>query len=391
MSDSNDKVQCLSCKAQGTSAHFHRLDVHLSTKHKISVAEYRAQYPGAPTISASAAARVVAAPRSGVAQVKGNVVGDAPTDEGNRPAKGGRKPFIFKSGVELFQRADLTEADRIHIPTFDEDWEMGPTEIDKWEAMAVAIQSGENILDVGPTGCGKTAGIHQLAAALDQPVRRFQLSGESRVADFVGTKVVEVDEDSGEAVTRFQNGILVDAMEKGHWLILDELDGAPPAILFTLHSVLEAHGKLVLTADGGRVVKRHKDFRVFATANTLGRGDDTGLYTGTNVLNEAFLDRFGVVLQSTYPAKESEIRILVNKTGVEEVLARRMVDVATRVREALANEECYCTFSTRRLLTWAGKAVALRNTALAARVTVLNKLGKDDAKFVGDIIQRIIG
>lgn len=386
-SNGHAKVQCLSCKARGRNKYFHRLDVHLCSKHKMNVAEYNTQYPGAPTISEKAARTAIAPPKG--SKVKENIVQAEPEPEPE--VDDPTQPFKFKSGVRLQRRMDISAHDKPFIPEYDQDWELGPVEMEKWEAMAAAIEAGENVLDVGPTGCGKTGGIYQLGAVLDQPVRRVQMTGELRVADFLGTKVVEVDPDTKQAITRWQDGVLPLAMEAGHWLVLDELDSAPPAILFILHSVLEPNGKLVLTGDGGRIVKRHKDFRVFATANTLGRGDETGLYTGTQVLNEAFLDRFGVVIKSEYPDKETESKILVSKTGVESKLADRMVDVARRVREALQQEQCYCTFSTRRLLAWASKAVKMKNAALAARYTVLNKLGPDDAKFVEDLVKRIVG
>ena len=266
---------------------------------------------------------------------------------------------------------------------------MGASEVEKWECMALAVHERENLLDVGPTGCGKTAGYLQFAAALNQPVLRFNLNGDARAAQFIGEKVVEIDEATGESIVVWRDGILTTAVREGYWLILDEMDAAPPAILFVLQAILE-HGGALVIPDTGEVIQPNEHFRIFATANTLGRGDDTGLYAGTNVLNEAFLDRFGIVLESNYPEAKAEVKIIISKTGTDKKIAEKMVKVAAKVREALKNEECYCTFSTRRLIAWGSKSKFL-GAAAAAKITILNKLTSEDRRFVGDIVQRYFG
>lgn len=377
-----DKVQCLVCEAEGKERYYHRIDAHLRV-HGVTLDQYKVRFPGAATISAYAADKAIAPPKTGVA--------GAPSASPTSPADPvSKQVFNFRSGVQLVPRTDLTEFDKQFVPTHDPDWQVGKAEMDKLEAVAVALADNENILDTGPTGCGKTAGAHQLAAALNQPVRKVPLSGDTRVADFYGTMVVEVDDKTGQSVTRWQDGIFTDAVRRGHWIVLDELDACPPAILFGLHSVLEQGGKLIL-ATTGEIITPHKHFRVFATANTLGRGDDTGLYTGTNILNEAFLDRFGVVLKSSYPEPATETKILVKKAHIANDRAKKMVEVARRVRDAAANDEVYCTFSTRRLLAWATKTVRLRDVHLAAEVTILNKLSPEDRAIVQGLIQRHIG
>lgn len=380
----NEKVQCLACKERGETQFFHRLDVHLTSKHEgMTVKRYNQRWPDAPTISELARSRAIAPPK------------DA-TDEATATPKAS-EDFKFKNGIKLRKR-DLTELsarDRTFIPAHDPDWELGADEMEKWELLAAAIYAGDNVLDVGPTGCGKSTSILELAAVLDQPVQRVNMDGDIRVADFVGEKVVDIDEATSQSVVTWRDGILPDAMRNGHWLLVDEVDAAPPQILFVLQAVLERSSsgarRLVLKSNHGEVIEAHPNFRIFATSNTLGRGDDTGLYAGTNVLNEAFLDRFGVVLESTYPNEETEIKIMINKGGVTKDVASRMRQVAVRIREALSKEECHCTFSTRRLIAWAEKSKLLKDPRKAAAVTVLNKLPKDDRKFVGDIIQRFMG
>lgn len=381
-----DKVQCRFCEKEGKTRYYHRLDGHLKV-HGKKLADYKETFPGAPTISLYAADRAIAPPIEGVAG------GVSPTKTSKKQAPKGKarkSPFKFRSGIKLYMRDDLNAYDKKFVPKHDANWQIGATETNKLEAMAVAVYDNENVMDVGPTGCGKTAGVHQFAAALNQPVRKVPLSGDTRVSDFYGKMVVKVDDESGQAETVWEDGIFTDAVRRGHWVILDEMDSCPPAILFGLHSILEQGGSLVL-ASTGEVIEPHPNFQVFATANTLGRGDETGLYTGTNILNEAFLDRFGVVLLSTYPEAHVEAKILVQKTGIDADKAGKLVKTARLVRDAAENEEVYCTFSTRRLLAWASKTVRFGNHKTALDLTVLNKLGREDRKVVSALAQRVLG
>lgn len=370
-SKGREKVQCKLCNNW-----YHRLDVHLSSQHKVSVKEYNARFPGAPTIS-DAASEVA---RKGALARKKDKEREEEVDED-----------VYKIGVARLVRRDpkeLTERDAAFVPRNDKGWQMGVTEREQLEYLALGIQSKEPVLIVGPTGCDKSLLVSQLAAIIGQPLRRVNLHGDVRAADFVGAKIVSVDEESAQAVVQWQDGTLTDAMRAGHWLLLDELDATPPHIAFVLQAVLEKKGKLVITDNGGEVVKPHPHFRLIATANTLGRGDDGGLYTGTNLLNEAFLDRFGVVIQANYPDAVTEADILFKRTALNKDDCKKMVLVAEAVRKAQAAETVYCTFSTRRLVAWADKAVRLGDPRRAAKITVLNRLGADDHKYVAGLIQR---
>ncbi len=376
----NAKVQCKECQG-----YWHRLEVHVEKRHAMTPEAYKAKHPGAPIASAFALSVAAdAAPKDPMETAPATT---NPDDE----------PFIL-GAARLTMRTNLTAHDLSYVPSHDEDFDMGDRVKAQWEFLALGIESDENVMLVGPTGCGKSAGVMELASALNQPVQRINLHGDVRSSDFIGEKVIEVDEASGQSVVRWQDGVLPDAMRRGHWLLLDELDAAPPAILFTLQRVLERDDRrLVLTANHGQVIVPHPAFRIIATANTLGRGDDTGLYSGTQVLNEAFLDRFGVVIEADYPEAASEVKIVVDKSKLDKAIAERMVKLANEVRKSFKETSTFCTFSTRRLIAWSRKAAKLKSPTggpdirRAAEITVLNKLSPSDRKFMDGLIQRHFG
>jgi len=381
----NVKIECKEC-----GRYYHQLSVHLKSAHGIDVAEYNLRHPGEPTISEYASQRVSQA-QKGVKRTKvaTDLIQQPEVQDGANGDHNGFNPDapLQIGPASLYVRKDVTEADKKYIPDHDENYQL---DMDVFTVLAVGIEEGDNTLVHGPTGCGKSAAFLELASILNQPVRRVNLNGDIRAADFTGEKVLDVDE-NGNSVVVWKDGVLPEAMRKGYWLLLDEMDAAQPHILFVLQAVLERGGKLTLTGNNGEVIEPHPNFRVVATANTIGRGDDTGLYTGTNVLNEAYLDRFVVVLKADYVEKSIEIKIVKSKTGADHSMAQKMVEVAQAIRGAFEQEQCYCTCSTRRLIEWAGKAIKLNNIRLAARITILDRMSKDDAMFVDGVIQRIMG
>lgn len=375
----HEKIECHEC-----GRYYHRLDAHLGAKHDMTAEAYQKKHDGAPTISDRA--RAVASK----AQKKTETSAPVETKTGSAPvAFDSSKPFKVGS-VELYMRGDLSEYDTQFVPTFDEGWVVGDREKENFELVAAAIAADENVLLVGSTGVGKSTGIQQLACAVNQPLRKVNLHGDIRAADFTGEKVVDIDPQTGEQVVVWRDGVLPEAMRRGHWLLLDELDGAPPHVLFTLQAVLEPDRKLTLTGNHGEVVKAHPSFRFVATANTIGKGDDTGLYTGTNILNEAFLDRFAMTVNVGYPEPKTETAILVKKGGFPTVDAAKMVELAGKVRTASDREEVYCTLSPRRLIAWArfSKKIGFKRATINV---ILNKLGKDDRIVVAELVQRSFG
>ena len=259
------------------------------------------------------------------------------------------------------------------------------------EEVAYSIKYRQNCLLVGDAGVGKTSLVEQIAARVNHPVRRVNCHGESDTTLFVGRdRPTEID---GVRQFVYHMGVLAEAMVEGHWLLLDEIDAALQPVLFVLQQVLEDDGKLMLEDGKNTVVRKHPDFRMFATANTVGIASRNRLlYSGTvGRMNEATLDRFGCVVHVEPMEEKLERKILESKLpDLDPDLIKGMVIIANKTRAQLKEEQLSCTFSTRRLLQW-GMAMREFMPLHAARLTVLNKLNVDDYKVVEGVIERSFG
>ena len=238
-----------------------------------------------------------------------------------------------------------------------------------------SVNSGENTLLTGGTGVGKTSAVEQIAAECKIPLIRVNLNGETRLSDFIGKVHVR----NGE--THWTDGVLPMAMKNGYWLLLDELDFADPAILSLLHPVLEDNPCLVLKENHGEVIRPHPSFRIFATANSIGAMQDKAAnFSGTNHMNEAFLDRWQVLMIPNLTVKE-EIKVVRNKvSGIKSSWAKRIVEFAQKVRSRkLENVDLSSdSFSTRRVLSWAKKTALLRSPIEGAKLAWLDKIQSGD-------------
>lgn len=261
--------------------------------------------------------------------------------------------------------------------------------------VANAVRCGLNVILTGPPGCGKTSLPIALAAELGRPIVRFNLDGETRRSHLVGMSRPATDE-NGALTLRFDEGRLVQALREGWWIVLDELDIAPPNVTATLHSVLE-DVRVLTIPETGETVHAHPEAFIFATGNSFGyRGSSRARHNGTQMQNVAFVDRFGMVIAVDYPAIEEEIaRVKLHVPDLDPDYLDGICRVADELRK---DEKFRADFSTRRLIQWAtliqhypienGQFDVLHPLELA----VSRKLeSPTDAKIAREVTQRLFG
>lgn len=268
-----------------------------------------------------------------------------------------------------------------------------PSKVDDYmmpeEARSVlsSIRRGKNVLLVGPSGCGKSRLIRILAKHEGAKLERVNLNGGVTDASLVGEKGLQV---TGEGTqTFFQYGILPSAMKEGAWLLLDELDFCQPEYLAVLQAVFEGNKTpLVIMDNGGERIVPHDNFRIIATANTLGRGDMGG-YHGTNALNIATLDRWSIV---TMDYTNKEARVLKDILESDELVSK-MMSLTKRIRESIKQQQLPdMVFSTRRLIHW---AEALKDENMdfneAIEMELLGRLTEEERKIISEFVKDVFG
>lgn len=242
--------------------------------------------------------------------------------------------------------------------------------------LKIGILHNKPVLLKGETGVGKTSSVRFLAGETNNNYRRINLNGGTTTDEFVGRWKLNKDK---EMV--WIDGVLVDAMVNGHWLVCDEINACLPEITFVLHSVLDDDRMIVMSAKDGGIVKPHANFRFFATMNPD--------YAGTNSLNVALENRFPLVINVDYPTRAQEIKILTTKTKQDKGLLGKMVMVASKSRMSHKNEDISTPVSTRALLDWAGLMDNGMTVDEACGYAILNKMNKEDREHVLDIADQI--
>ena len=293
--------------------------------------------------------------------------------------------------VEVKVVGDAVEVHGVKLPVNPEPGDFVPEAIAAYhfpkfcEDIAADILEDRRMMLVGHTGTGKTSCIYQLAARTKNSVLRVNLNGQTTIGDFVGLWTVR----SGDM--KWVDGVLPQAMRKGYWLILDEIDFAESAILSVLNAVLERDGKLTLKENDGEIITPHPNFRVFATGNTVGcMSEYRGLYQGTIPMNDAFLDRWQVY-KVDYLKPEDESKVLRGYIPkLTEAVSIKIVAVANAIRKAFEEEAIQSPFSTRRLIDWTEKMVRFKDPMRAAESTIFSKVNREDAEVIKGIIVRMM-
>ena len=260
-------------------------------------------------------------------------------------------------------------------------------------AILAGFAHNRRVMINGYHGTGKSTHVEQVAARLNWPCIRINLDSHISRIDLIGKDAIVLRE--GKQVTEFQEGLLPWALQHPTALCFDEYDAGRPDVMFVIQRVLEVEGKLTLL-DQNKIIRPHPAFRLFATANTIGLGDTTGLYHGTQQLNQGQLDRWNIVATLNYLEHEEESEIVLskcpnydNKEGRETINA--MVALADLTRSGFINGDLSTVMSPRTVMSWAENATIFGDVAFAFRVTFVNKCDEIERPTVAEYYQRCFG
>ena len=261
----------------------------------------------------------------------------------------------------------------------------------------LAILSGfsfnKRVLVQGYHGTGKSTHIEQVAARLNWPCIRINLDSHVSRIDLIGKDAISIKD--GKQITEFKEGILPWSIQNPVALVFDEYDAGRPDVMFVIQRVLEADGSFTLL-DKNKVIKQNKYFRLFATSNTIGLGDTTGLYHGTQQINQGQMDRWNIVTSLNYLSLEKEMEIILaknkslnNSKGKEKIA--NMIKVATLTRKGFIAGDISTVMSPRTVLHWVENSEIFKNIGYGFRVTFLNKCDEIEKNIIAEYYQRCFG
>lgn len=277
-----------------------------------------------------------------------------------------------------------------HVPPLDPDYLF-----DKATTLAIlaGFEHNRRVMVQGYHGTGKSTHIEQVAARLNWPLVRVNLDSHVSRIDLVGKDAIVLKD--GKQITEFRDGILPWALKNNIALVFDEYDAGRPDVMFVIQRVLEVSGRLTLL-DQNKVIEPHPAFRLFATTNTIGLGDTSGLYHGTQQINQGQMDRWSLVTTLNYLPHEKEVGIVLakakqlqNEQGEKTV--SNMVRLADMTRQAFINGDLSTVMSPRTVITWAENTAIFGDLGFAFRLTFLNKCDELERPVVAEFYQRVFG
>jgi cobaltochelatase CobS len=300
---------------------------------------------------------------------------------------GSRETF----GVDFDMKVPAFKERDPHVPDIDDAYKFDP---ETTRALIAGFAHNRRVMVQGYHGTGKSTHIEQVAARLNWPLIRVNLDSHVSRIDLVGKDAIVLKD--GKQVTEFREGMLPWAIQRPIALVFDEYDAGRPDVMFVIQRVLEAQGKLTLL-DQNRVIRPNPWFRLFSTTNTIGLGDTTGLYHGTQQINQGQMDRWSIVTTLNYLSHDVEAEIVLAKApnynsaeGKRTIAA--MVRVADMTRNAFMNGDISTVMSPRTVITWAQNAEIFGgDIALGFRMTFLNKCDELERGTVAEFFQRAFG
>ena len=297
-----------------------------------------------------------------------------------------RDVFGIESDLEV---PAFSEADE-RVPDLDPAYVFDP---DTTMAILAGFSANRRVMVQGYHGTGKSTHIEQVAARLKWPCIRINLDAHISRIDLIGRDAIVLKD--GQQVTEFREGLLPWALQHPVALVFDEYDAGRPDVMFVIQRVLETDGKLTLL-DQNRVIRPNPYFRLFATTNTIGLGDTSGLYHGTQALNQGQMDRWNIVTTLNYLPAETEAQIVLAKSGEYDskdgkATVEKMVKVADLSRQAFINGDISTVMSPRTVISWAQNTLIFGDVGFAFRVSFLNKCDESERPLVAEFFQRVFG
>ncbi|MGD0144777.1 MAG: cobaltochelatase subunit CobS [Rhizomicrobium sp.] len=297
-------------------------------------------------------------------------------------------------------RAEFGIDAKMKVPAFSQPTEHVPERdpayrFDRETTLAILAGFAFNrrVMIQGYHGTGKSTHIEQVASHLNWPCIRINLDSHISRIDLIGKDAIVLRD--GQQITEFREGILPWALQHPTALVFDEYDAGRPDVMFVIQRVLEVQGKLTLL-DQNRVIKPHPAFRLFSTTNTIGLGDTTGLYHGTQQINQGQMDRWNIVTTLNYLPHDAEVDIVLAKVPQYSSPEKKkqlsaMVRVADMTRNAFINGDLSTVMSPRTVITWAENAEIFSDVGFAFRLTFLNKCDELERASVAEFYQRCFG
>ncbi len=293
-------------------------------------------------------------------------------------------------GIDIDMEVPAFSKPNDYVPDIDEAYRF---DRDTTLAILAGFAHNRRVIIQGYHGTGKSTHIEQVAARLNWPCVRVNLDSHISRIDLIGKDAIVLKD--GQQVTEFREGLLPWALRHPVALVFDEYDAGRPDVMFVIQRVLEVDGRLTLL-DQNRVIRPHPWFRLFATANTVGLGDTSGLYHGTQQINQGQMDRWNIVTALNYLPHDEEVEIVIAKSptwnddeGRKSISA--MVAVADLTRAGFINGDISTVMSPRTVITWAENAKIFSDIAHAFRVTFLNKCDEIERPTVAEYYQRCFG
>jgi cobaltochelatase CobS len=276
-----------------------------------------------------------------------------------------------------------------HVPDIDETYRF-----DRETTLAILAGFAFNrrVMIQGYHGTGKSTHIEQVAARLNWPCIRINLDSHISRIDLIGKDAIVLKD--GQQVTEYREGLLPWALQHACAVVFDEYDAGRPDVMFVIQRVLEVEGKLTLL-DQNRVIRPHPAFRLFSTANTVGLGDTTGLYHGTQQINQGQMDRWNIVATLNYLPHDAEVEIVMAKLRMTSPEQRELVSAMVRLadlsRQGFMAGDISTVMSPRTVITWAENKAIFGDVAFAFRVTFLNKCDELERPIIAEYYQRCFG